>query len=474
MAMDRREFVARGAAFAAGFAGLRRVYAGAGASAWLREPAYGYGELRADPKGLLDLPDGFTYRVLSRFDELMDDGNHVPGLHDGMAAFAGQDGTTILVRNHELDGSNEKYSGYGKKQERFARLPRDRVYDPGMGEIPALGGTTTIVYDTRTRRVVRQWLSLAGTIDNCAGGPTPWGTWLTCEETTVTRDDVHAKDHGFVFEVPATDRIRLADPTPITAMGRFRHEAVAVHPPSGCIYLTEDIEDGILYRFIPNVPGRLLEGGRLQALVVRDKPTLDTRNWEDDKAPAKAKVPQGVPMAVRWIDMDDVLSPKNDLRLRGAAAGASVFARAEGMWYGRDAVYFACTNGGRLQKGQIWRYTPGAAEGKGGAEEDAAPGMLELFVESHDASLLENADNLTVSPWGDLIVCEDEIKPADGRQHLVGITPEGELYHFARNASGKGEFAGATFSPDGTTLFANIQTPGLTLAITGPWKRSRS
>ncbi|MFN0134092.1 MAG: alkaline phosphatase PhoX [Phycisphaerales bacterium] len=471
MAMGRREFVARGAAFAAGFAGLQRVYAGAGASAWLRDPAYGYGPLVPDPKGVLDLPSGFAYRALSAFDELMDDGQHVPGLHDGMAAFAGPNGTTVLVRNHELDGSLDKYSGYGKRHERFAKLDRSRVYDAGMGEMPALGGTTTIVYDTKMQRLLKHSLSLAGTLNNCAGGPTPWGSWLTCEETTVKKDDVNAKDHGFVFEVPATDRMGLAMPTPITAMGRFRHEAVAVHPECGCVYQTEDLDDGIIYRYIPKTPGKLLDGGKLQALCVRDQPSLDTRNWLDEKMPRKTMVPQGKPMAVKWIDLDDVLSPKDDLRVRGAAAGAAVFARAEGMWYGRDAVYFACTNGGRLQKGQIWRYMPSAAEGRGSTAEDASPGTLELFVESHDASLLENADNLTVSPWGDLIVCEDEIKPADGKQHLVGVTPAGELYHFARNAKSKAEFAGATFSPDGSTLFVNIQTPGVTLAITGPWKR---
>ncbi|MGH7599827.1 MAG: alkaline phosphatase PhoX, partial [bacterium] len=170
-------------------------------------------------------------------------------------------------------------------------------------------------------------------------------------------------------------------------------------------------------------------------------------------------------LQVKWLDLEDIEAPNDDLRLRGFAQGAARFARGEGAWYGNDAIYFACTNGGRAKKGQIWRYVPSPFEGA--PEEQNDPGKLELFVEPNDGNLVDNADNLTVAPWGDLIVCEDGEK----EQFLVGVTPKGEFYKFARNAMpSSSELAGVTFSPDGTTLFVNIQHEGLTLAITGPWR----
>jgi secreted PhoX family phosphatase len=145
--------------------------------------------------------------------------------------------------------------------------------------------------------------------------------------------------------------------------------------------------------------------------------------------------------------------------------GACRFARGEGMWYGNDAIYFACTNGGPEYKGQIWRYVPSPAEGT--PEESRQPGRLHLFVEPNDQGLIDNCDNLTVAPWGDLVVCED----GSGEQYLVGITPEGGIYRIAHNAHPSDcELAGVTFSPDGSTLFFNLQSAGLTLAVTGPWE----
>jgi len=241
-------------------------------------------------------------------------------------------------------------------------------------------------------------------------------------------------------------------------MGRFNHEAVAVDPASGIVYQTEDRGDELVYRYIPDEPGNLLRGGRLQALVVSDRPSLDTRNWDDQT------VAPGDQVAVRWIDLDNIDAPDDDLRHRGFDAGAARFARGEGMWYGDGSVFFTCANGGRIKKGQIWKYAPSAQEGT--PHEANTPGTLELFVEPNDGGLIDNADNLTVSPWGDLIVCED----GSGEQYLVGITPEGRFYKFAHHAmDNDSEMAGATFSPDGSTFFVNIQHAGLTLAITGPW-----
>jgi hypothetical protein len=245
-------------------------------------------------------------------------------------------------------------------------------------------------------------------------------------------------------------------------MGRFNHEAVAVDPRSGIVYQTEDRNEGLIYRYIPAVKGKLAEGGKLQALRAKGRPSLDTRNWD---ARARTFEP-GESVDVDWVDLEDIDSPTDELRMFGYyAKGAARFARGEGMWYGNDAVYFACTNGGTRKQGQIFRYIPSPAEGTPG--EAASPGRLELFIEPNDSDLMQNADNLTVAPWGDVVLAEDG--PDDN--FLRGVTPDGRLYTLARNAMNDSELAGVCFSPDGQTLFVNIQRPGLTLAINGPWTR---
>ncbi len=457
---NRRQFVQIAAGVSAGFLGLKHLFYPGTAAAQLHMPVERFGPLVTDPNGIFDLPRGFSYTVVSRLGERMDDGLLVPGAHDGMAAFPGPDGKTIIVRNHELTHDVVRLGAFGLKHELLPNVPPAKVYDYGKGETPSLGGTTTLVFDTRTQRLERHFLSLAGTLRNCAGGPTPWNTWVTCEESVQRIDGRHEKDHGYNFEVPATADIAMADPEPLRDMGRFNHEAIAVHEPTGIVYETEDRDDGQIYRFIPHTPGKLALGGRLQALAVIDKPSLDTRNWKKDE-PA---VEPGVPLAVRWIDLDEVDAPKDDLRHRGFAAGAARFARGEGMWYGNDAIYFACTSGGVKKAGQIWRYVPSPLEGEAGEADQ--PGKLELFIEPNNSELMQNADNLTIAPWGDVMVCEDR----SGDARIVGVTPRGELYPFGHNRMSKSELAGICFSPDGTTLFVNIQHDGLTLAITGPFR----
>lgn len=459
--LSRRHFIRTAGAFTLGFGGLYQL-AGCAVvqpATW-KEAADRFGPLVSDPDRIMDLPDGFSYRIISRWGDEMDDGLLVPGRADGMAAFSGPDGSTILVRNHEINHNAGTDQGpWGPDNERLGRMDAGMLYDPGTnGARPCMGGTTTLVYDTRTERVMTQYLSLAGTARNCAGGPTPWNSWITCEETVVRAGDGLLADHGYNFDVPASAEISPVRPVPLKAMGRFNHEAVAVDPASGIVYQTEDRSDGLLYRFIPDVPGELARGGRLQALAVSDRGGLDTRNWES------REIEPGNALPVEWIDLEDVDAPDDDLRIRGFEKGAARFARGEGMWYGNDAVYFACTNGGEARKGQIWKYEPSSSEARSGETTD--PGRLTLFIEPNDGAIIDNADNLTVAPWGDLIVCED----GSGDQFLVGVTPDGALYRFARNASGDSELAGATFSPDGTTLFVNIQREGLTLAITGPWR----
>jgi len=413
---------------------------------------------------VLDLPRGFGYRVISRKGRKMDDGFVVPALPDGMAAFEGPDGLTVLVCNHELTPTQS--GPFGKKNVLFDRIDHTKVYDDGLGKTPSCGGTTTLVYDTKKQKLVRQYLSLAGTVRNCAGGPTPWGSWITCEETVFRagrldeQDITFARDHGYNFEVPASAEIGLAAPVPLKAMGRFNHEAVAVHPDTSIVYQTEDRDDGLIYRFIPNTPQQLSKGGRLQALAVAGRPSLDTRNWHE------SSVRVGETMKVAWQDVDEIDAPKDDLRQRGFKAGAARFARGEGMWYTTDGIYFACTTGGPKKFGQIWKYTPSRLEGETGETGEA--GTLTLFVESLDSDLMQNADNMTAAPWGDLIVCEDH---AGKENRLIGVTRDGALYTLASTQT-KSEFAGATFSPDGSTLFVNLQGVGVTLGITGPWLKS--
>lgn len=465
MVFSRREFLRKAAYVAAGFAGLARHVSGQEApQPYLSDDDF-YGTLIPDPGRVLDLPAGFQYRVLSRTGDFMDDGFRTPGAPDGMGAFAGPPGKAIVVRNHELTADRTFSGPFGVQNELFSRLDRSRVHDAGKNLRPHLGGTTTFVYDFAKRRVDRQFLSLAGTARNCAGGPTPWKSWITCEETVEKAGEFTEKDHGYNFEVPATHRPALADPVALTAMGRFNHEAVAVDPRTGIVYQTEDRDDGLISRFIPNEYGKLASGGRLQILSLRDRKSADTRNWPESIQP---RIPTGEPMAVRWLDIDAIDSPCDDLRIRGFDKGAARFARGEGMWYGNGEIYFACTNGGIAKRGQIFRYRPSAEEAT--EKEEANPGQLELYLEPNSIGILEHCDNLTIAPWGDLIVCED----GPGNNYLRGITPAGRRYTLAHNSYyGKMEFCGVCFAPNHPTLFVNIQTPGLTLAVTGPWLGSR-
>lgn len=468
MTLSRRRFLSNAAAISAAFSALPILSARAQAqgTGYINQ-VQGYGPLESDANGLFDLPAGFDYVTLSETGEPMDDGLIVPGDHDGMACFPGlEEGQVILVRNHEMSPNQSDQSAFGPDGERLSAIDAIKLYDHEDGALTHLGGTTTIHVDLNTRRVVRQFLSLGGTDRNCAGGPTPWGSWITCEESlTQAGAGYGVRDHGYAFEVPA-QATELVRAEPLLAMGRFNREACATDPRTSIVYQTEDARPSLFTRFIPSVPGELKEGGRLQALVISGQPGLNTNNWD-----ANAQtVAVGETLPVEWIDVVDGHNPNNDLASRMVDAGAANFTRGEGMWFGDNEVFFCCTDGGPERIGQIWRYRPSPLEGQAG--ETDQPGELTLLVQTTDERVLEKCDNITVAPWGDLVVVED----GDNEQFIRGVTPDGRVYTIGRNAApdAEGEYSeitGPCFSPDGSTLFFNVQRgPGRTFAVKGPWE----
>jgi len=421
----------------------------------------GYGPLIKDPKKIIDLPKGFSYKIISRAGEKMIDGFYVPAFPDGMGTFPGPEGLTIILRNHEVwPGLPPSFGAFGKRNQLMKKLGEDLIYDKGRRDNRCLGGTTTLVFDTRSQQLKSQFLSLAGTLVNCGGGATTWNSWLAAEETFEEAGKIYHKDHGYIFEVPVSVEPRIAQPLPLKAMGHFIHEGVAVEPDRSIVYQTEDQQDSLFYRFIPNKAKHLSEGGRLQCLAVADMPQFDTRNW------GKQRISPGEILTVHWLDLDDVDPDQDNLRYQGYKKGAAIFARGEGLCFSDGDIYFDCTIGGRTGTGQIWRYILSPFEGTERGNE--SPGKLELLIELNDRKTLKNPDQLAMAPWGDLLVCED----GKGNQYLLGITPQRKIYRFARNASSDSEFSGTSFSPDGSTMFLNDLKSGLTFAITGPWKQS--
>ena len=406
-----------------------------------------FGALVRDPGAVLDLPPGFQYRVISHEGGRLTSGAPVPGDFDAMAAYDGPGGTTILVRNHELRLNTQADPPRPEPNPVEGKNP----YRPN-GSLVDVGGTTAIVVGP-DRREIRDYVTSSGTRNNCAGGRTPWGTWLTCEEDRVD-------GHGYVFEVMPDDPENDLSRTPIPAMGFFSHEAAAIDPQTGIVYLTEDDFRGridtddpnkdtrfsFLYRYIPNDasprPGALQKGGVLQALKIDERPLGDADFFNP-----------GEKFVVRWVDVDPTIAADD-----AKAKGAVKFNRLEGADFAGGAIWFDDTAGGEKRLGQVYRYLP-------------ATNTLELFYEGTSDNQMESPDNIVVTPWGDLWFAED----GDGFNRLMGITPTGEVYTFANNrvmTDSSGDFSelcGPCFSPDGQTFFMNIQTPGITFAIWGPF-----
>jgi len=432
----------------------------------------------------LHLPERFKYRSFhdTELPVTLTDGTALPGRHDGMGAFDGPRRSVILVRNHEVNNPGAPF-GPGRPYDSQAR-----------------GGTTTI-QTTPTGKVIRAFTSLNGTMMNCSGGRMPWGAWVTCEET-VNGPDVGpdftgasnitlTKPHGYVFEVPVSHLPGQGQSTrkPITHAGRFPHEAVSFDPKRGHLYLTEDnfaFPSGFYRYRPPRHPmkvGKLLDGGTLQMLKVKGV----------DNAHLEAAQVTGTTYDVQWVDIaepnteydytpGETAPTTNDTALvavsnQGLAQGAAGFSRLEGQAYDDGVVYFTSTQGGGEAMtgpdnvagygkgtGQVWAY-------------DTKRRTLTCIFQSPDASVLDFPDNVTTSKEGTLVVCED----STGDNFIRGLTRRGQLFDIALNRLVNGatgaprfgdEFAGSTFSPDGKTLFVNIQaSAGMTFAIWGPWRR---
>lgn len=420
---------------------------------------------------LLQLPEGFKYATFSWTGDAMVDAYPAPPGHDGMGVVAVDGDDIILVRNHELS--------------RGGLIVADACYESGEREdgTQASGGNTNLYFSRSQKRLRETRASLSGTMVNCSGGVTPWGTWLSCEETVYDGTSHGGRKHGYVFEVTAD--ASSTSGVPITDMGRFEHEAVAVDPANSYVYLTEDNRNhSPVYRFIPNddsqQTGALEKGGRLQAARIIGQDNADLL------APAL-----GDRYQVEWVDIDQPDSPPVDDAsgpyLQARAKGALSISRGEGIVYSEGMIYIVDTSAGVNEdgvpgqgNGAIWMLNP-------------VSGELTCLFASVDSEVANNPDNVTVSPRGAIVTCEDGGGVEDSfgfGERILGIDPTGNSFIFAKNniqidaeqikAAGKyispgdyrnREIAGVCFDPAGEFLFFNIQTPGITFAVWGPWQK---
>ena len=464
--MDRRTFLRDLAYFSGGLALAcsslgNRAMALSDSANLNAHRAIGFGDIfptatKNTGETFLSLPKGFEYNVFGRVKGMMSDGRPTPSAHDGMWTFKVKNQLRI-VRNHEVSNSSLPKEGAG--------IGNANHYDEMAG-----GGTTTLVIDPITKTVIRDFVSLSGTMINCAGGPTPWGSWVTCEETTLgptvrtssrgNKTGGFPKPHGYCFEVPAAADTAVV-PIPLKAMGRFTHEAIAVDK-KGVVYLTEDYNPCGFYRFVPRKNKRLAEGGTLQMLMVMGKPDLDTRTRQQI----------GARLEANWVTIDNPDPAEADVDpmavfKQGKAKGGASFNRLEGCCADRDGkIYFTSTSGGDSKGGQIWRYE----------RKDRDRGFLTLVFESPSKDILYMPDNICMRPKSDLLfVCEDGDYPGmESKNFMRILTPKGQMATFAKNVSTespRSEFAGSTFSPDGKTLFVNLQGAGATFAIWGDWNK---
>jgi uncharacterized protein len=468
---------------------------------------------------LLQLPAGFEYKSYGWTGDPMDDGRPTPGSHDGMAVVRSSRGNSdhVLVRNHErglattVDAAilgaprydsglingfvRVNYSGGTIRIGASGTVTNPAAPDPTPFVGYAGGGTTNLRFHGNVWRGAQA--SVGGTIVNCAGGPTPWGTWLTCEETILDLSSIGGKKHGYVFEAAADPQDSNA--MPIVGMGRFVHEAVAVDPATGWVYETEDSRNlSAFYRYKPARPGQLQLGGTLQAariktLVRQARPS--SLAMANDQGLLNPDV--GDEYLIEWVDIADpdaspvvvagqpggvslgiMAGPTFDALSKGCAR----MARGEGIWWSAGRLFMVDTAAGL--DGSL---RPGRGEGAVWELELSSMRLRCLFA-SGDSLAANNPDNITVSPRGGVLLCEDGGAGSAGAARLLGLNGDGESFEFCRNnlvldanqiaSAGKtvapgnylgSEFCGACFDPKGLVLFVNIQTPGISFAIKGPW-----
>ncbi|MDQ3733478.1 MAG: PhoX family protein, partial [Actinomycetota bacterium] len=446
-----------------------------------------------DAQQWLALPQDFVYTIFSKTGSEMSDGRPAPRSHDGMGAFGSSRTGVKLIRNQEIRFSSSAPYTQGVFTIEAAANAYDKL---------AEGGNTTLTFDARrflspSGGLVQDYVSLTGTVVNCAGGlALRKSGWLTCEEIvqqelgseppgSVPRTE---RKHGYVYLNPldGTSPGNPVGPSPFVAMGRFAHEAATVDPRTGIVYQTEDAGSGRgsgFYRFLPRNPADLSRGGVLQILGIQNMPSADLREGQE----------QGRSLPVRWYTVwqpnpgDDA---PNAVFEEAYSRGAAKFNRLEGCWDGAGSIFFASTSGGDVKNGdvnsdgfaegygQIWEYIPDGLRG----------GQLVLLFESPDGDVLDSPDNIVVSPRGGLVLCEDDASTVNAGQddtspffgedknRLIGLTLDGMPFPFAENIMNDSEFAGACWSEDGAFLFVNIfgydeAGTGGTLAITGPWQR---
>lgn len=471
--LSRRSFLGRTAAGGAGIAlaggletlvGVNPAFA-AGSAA--DKAAAGYGDLVSDPAGRLALPPGFSYVLASQSGVTrLESGEPTPDRPDGTASFVRPGGNgSVLVQNHEISGSADNPVPH------LAGL----VYDPG-----AFGGTTTLVVDGDGNRV-SEIVSLAGTDNNCAGGRTPWNTWLSCEETedVPTDDNDLTMRHGYVFEVdpyiPAANR----HPIPIKCFGRYAHEAVVVDPDDGRLYLTEDSNapHGLFYRWTPPASALPLGRGSLRRLAA-DAGVLEAMHATTQRGrfigDLSIATRVGTVYDVTWKVVPERDATTTSVRKQFDYEGMfqteggpiTRSRKLEGAWWAEGGAFFVSsfartTDGSpREHDGQVWFYDP--------TNSTVTLKLLFAYTPGNQDDDPDGPDNITVSPYGDVILAED----GEGAQHLVGATPEGRTFFLARNElEGSEEFTGPNFSPNRRILFANVQVPGHTFAIKGPYRR---
>ena len=477
-AFTRRQALKNGIAGVASLTVAERILAYGGANEALaslrpRLDKPGYGALVHRKGKAFALPKGFDYIRFGRAGSIMSDGLPTPTCHDGTGYFAAGGKRVRILRNQE---------GFhaGRSQGPV------NAYDP-----VAQGGVTASLFDTASGKLLGSALVLNGTDNNCNGGMTPWGTWLSGEENVVGVEQGYGAEHGYVFEVPARATGTI-EPVPIKAMGRFEHEACPVDPKTGIVYMTEDNGDpgDGFYRYLPDHKGKLHLGGKLQMLAIHGKPGYNTT--PDHELGAKYEC--------RWVDIEDP-DPNGASRfpqavyMQGRHKGAAKFMGLEGGTFSHGSCYFTASDGGPAGQGQVWRYTPDNKNFK--------RGELELLYTSPRNRVLNGPDAIAVSPRGGIVLCEDgDGEDFDGADNWIrGLTPNGELFDFAKITEplplhghfaadlfpynprrwdrkpsrstplGASEAAGAGFSPDGKWLFVHLQYPGETFAITGPWHK---